>query len=110
MSKDVVDTRQAGNAGSGCSEWISVTDAMPDEFVRVLIFSPNWPGEKESDKIRMAEWMKDSFQATDDGGWDTCNDVTHWMPLPNTPNTSAQRSLPSDKLTPVVGGTITKEG
>lgn len=68
--------------------WIGVSQALPEPYQRVLIFSPQWGGF-ESDRVRMAEYHPDdrAFVATDNGGWDTCRDATHWMPLPKLPMT-----------------------
>jgi len=76
------------------SRWISVEDNLPEEDVCVLIFTKH----KVTDIGRLmseeaiAEWAEDGIfydkKTFDSDNWNCpCEDVTHWMPLPEPPKT-----------------------
>jgi hypothetical protein len=69
------------------SEWISVFDMLPAEATKgasdavqylVYVDIPNYGGN-----IQIAMWMNNRFAGFPQGD----SDVTHWMPLPQTPET-----------------------
>jgi hypothetical protein len=51
------------------SEWIPVSERLPDEEARVLA--------TDGTDVFDSEYMS--------GNWEWCADVTHWMPLPEPP-------------------------
>lgn len=59
-------------------EWISCNDSLPKEGSRVLI------GNDE--EIEMGYYFKDGWKIYEGGFWDSVNNNTHWMPLPQPPN------------------------
>jgi hypothetical protein len=62
-------------------EWISVKDAMPDQFVDVLCFCDN--GRSIMQKV-MCINADDEWQSEDDFE-PRGESVTHWMELPDEP-------------------------
>jgi len=60
------------------SEWISVTDRLPDTEHYVLTFRPNTSTRK---KMRIDWFSKNAKRWV----YDSHCLVTHWMPLPNPP-------------------------
>lgn len=69
-------------------EWISVEDRLPQNFEHVLAYAI----ENEDFPFLDARFFEASHY---NGRWtecvDTCLiDVTHWMPLPEPPNTSSE--------------------
>ena len=59
------------------SEWIPVSERLPDEEFRVLA--------TDGDKVFESEYWS--------GRWEWCADVTHWMSLPNPPSKPSQQTL-----------------
>lgn len=59
------------------TKWISVEDGLPKSYEKVLTF--NSFGTIDFDIYRAI------------GGWQLCECVTHWMPLPKPPNTKETR-------------------
>lgn len=59
--------------GAALSEkWISVKDRLPDKTIGVLV----WAHGYTSDYFELSIYHENKF---------TIDNVTHWMPLPNTP-------------------------
>ena len=51
------------------TEWIPVSERLPDEEVRVLAY--------DGTSVFESEYMH--------GRWEWLADVTHWLPMPNPP-------------------------
>ena len=66
------------------SEWISVNDRLPDGIGYYVTYAPGYYG------ISIMEWrtpeLTDVLQWWADE-WSPTSTVTHWMPLPEPPNT-----------------------
>lgn len=56
-------------------EWISVKDRLPSIGEDVLVYDGEW-------------FHVDYLNNSDSVDWGRCFDVTHWMPLPNAPESS----------------------
>lgn len=68
-------------ADVGPVRWIPVTERLPGDFQKVLVF---WREQSEP-MIDTAFWQKDAKQF-DGEHWVRMEDkVTHWMPLPEPP-------------------------
>ena len=62
------------------SEWIPVSERLPDEFVSVLVCIPS---DAPLPTVREAYWANGSWGAK---MWIySADEVTHWMPLPEPP-------------------------
>ena len=62
------------------TEWISVNDKLPKEYVRVLISCDEGIC---TGKLSYGRWQCDPIGSYASDG--CVFDVTHWMPLPNPP-------------------------
>lgn len=62
------------------SEWIKVTDMLPEKKQDVLIWFDRFGGD-----IGIGWWSKDCEAWFMNGGMMLCYNVTHWMPLPQPP-------------------------
>lgn len=62
------------------SEWISVKDRLPDKYVNVLVYTEC----KDIFTAAAVETDAESIKWEDDYGY-LDDDVTHWMPLPEPP-------------------------
>ena len=67
-------------AGYRKQEWISVKDKLPEKDVRVLVYLKT---DRSYTKI-------DTDRLDDRGFVRWFNDVTHWMPLPEPPETKGE--------------------
>lgn len=66
-------------------EWISAEERLPEDFQKVLVF---W-WEHSEPMIDTAFWQKDA-KRFDGEHWVRMEDkVTHWMPLPESPEVEA---------------------
>lgn len=65
------------------SEWISVKDRMPKPYADVLVYGTTHTYGREH------TFMRQSYYCGDDDGYFFCEDtdtsVSHWMPLPEPP-------------------------
>lgn len=79
------------------SKWISVKNRLPEMYTFVLVFANN-PGTDEPKPVSLAryngniwEFVNHSPCMPNYGSWKDIeynldsDDVTHWMPLPETP-------------------------
>ena len=64
------------------SEWISVSDRMPDYDIDVLLFGPGWNAVYVGYWRHSHEWIG-RYRAEENQLPYT--DPTHWMPLPEPP-------------------------
>ena len=79
--------------------WISVTERRPEYNARVLVidvyagegneFIAIWTREEYPDDPEDGCWIDER------GWWHSCDDVTHWMPLPDRPE--AEKALEAMK-------------
>ncbi len=73
------------------SNWISVTDALPEDEKTVLIFHPETPDEPV--------WLG----YREDGVWYSFDawevPVSHWMPLPTPPVIATTPQQPTEQAT-----------
>lgn len=70
------------------AEWIDVKDRLPDVGARVLTLSKyNRISDRELYKFRYGEFI---FRPD---GMKPISDITHWMPLPESPRTPKERGL-----------------
>lgn len=66
------------------SKWISVKDRLPEPDTSILAFSP------ERDEIIICSYVGFSYKYGEDGAWMYWGEnppdyITHWMPLPQKP-------------------------
>lgn len=74
-------------------KWISINDGLPDEDVPVVVFQPNTHKHLESFVCAIHNGVWRPFEEHDienngkyeSGVW--YDEITHWMPLPEPPNT-----------------------
>lgn len=63
------------------SEWISVTDRLPERVALHLVFDANKP--------QRGVWVESMLSSYWNGWLEHCNQpaptITHWMPLPKPP-------------------------
>jgi hypothetical protein len=68
--------------------WISVKDLKPDDGIDVLV----WVEVDDGDWCDVGKYSSAMDKAGINNGWDTNYDlskyrkITHWMPLPESPN------------------------
>lgn len=88
-----VETQQGSNSAAGeasvltemLEAWIPVADRKPPDGVRVLTY----PGWTTTDGVEIDEWCEQYgcfLMGIEEG-----DNVTHWMPLPKTPNGGDKR-------------------
>lgn len=76
------------------SEWISVTDRLPDEDEWVLVYGPDWANPKTYHVGHVDCVYKGgvTFEVgsnpNDYYGTESTNTITHWMALPDPPTLS----------------------
>lgn len=63
------------------SEWISVEDRLPRQFVETVLVARN----KGVPSVMPAVYDGEKFKALHIGGMSTFVEPTHWMPLPAPP-------------------------
>ena len=70
------------------SEWISVDDRLPEAGVKVLVFRP-MAGESHEPNITISFRLVDGIETVSPQGiqhpFDCWCHVTHWYPLPASP-------------------------
>lgn len=62
------------------SDWISIEEQLPKPLQRVIVFDRDGFGALSGRMSRTGLWYLE-------GDIDTSADITHWMPLPDPPNT-----------------------
>lgn len=71
------------------SEWISVKDEIPEPYVCVLRF-PSYKVEYGSEYTAYYDTVDNNFHVDCEDSfttWEPVVDVTHWMPIPEDPET-----------------------
>lgn len=71
-------------------EWISVKDRLPEIGQRVLVYQKSgvFGGNEIEITYRIDEFYESSEEINNQIVWDgqgMCNDIHHWMPLPEPP-------------------------
>ena len=86
-NKDAADLIERLEKEKAVTQWISTTERLPEECVPVLINYIGHDGTMHPDGV--AAWTGAAFLWWE-GGLEDCDEevsvtVTHWMPLPETP-------------------------
>ena len=69
------------------SEWISVNDRLPENYIPVIVYCQNFGGIIFYDGQHIDDGELVGWESDGDCGYPTL-DVTHWMPLPEPPRAS----------------------